>query len=70
MNDKIKKYIIPNLSYAFIGVLIGNLGEAYRLVTGADVGQKLMAAAGTTGTTTLQNAGGGTLKGGKFFLFC
>ena len=34
MNDKIKKYIIPNLPYAFIGVLIGNLGEAYRLAAG------------------------------------
>lgn len=49
MNDKIKKYIIPNLPYAFIGVLIGNLGEAYRLAAGADIGQKLMGLMQTTG---------------------
>lgn len=49
MNDKIKKYIIPNLPYAFIGVLIGNLGEAYRLSAGADIGQKLMGLMQTIG---------------------
>lgn len=42
MNVKIKKYIIPNLPYVFIGVLFGNLGEAYRLSVGVDIAQKLI----------------------------
>ena len=42
MTDKIRKYIIPNLPYAFIGILIGNLGEAYRLSSGANIGQRLV----------------------------
>ena len=42
MNDKIRKYVIPNLPYVFIGVLLGNLGEAYRLSVGASIGQRLI----------------------------
>ena len=42
MNDKIRKYVIPNLPYVFIGVLLGNLGEAYRLSVGANIGQRLI----------------------------
>lgn len=49
MNDNIKKYIIPNLPYVFIGVLIGNVGEAYRLAAGSDIGQKLMGLMQTIG---------------------
>lgn len=49
MNDKIKKYVIPNLPYVFIGVLTGNLGEAYRLAAGTDMGQKLMGLMQTIG---------------------
>ena len=44
MIGKLKKYIIPNLPYAFIGVMLGNLGEAYRLATGANIGQRLVGA--------------------------
>ena len=44
MIGKLKKYIIPNLPYAFIGVMLGNLGEAYRLSTGANIGQRLVGA--------------------------
>ena len=42
MNDKIRKYVIPNLPYVFIGVLLGNLGEAYRLSVGVNIGQRLI----------------------------
>jgi len=42
MNDKIRKYVIPNLPYLFIGILLGNLGEAYRLSVGASIGQRLI----------------------------
>jgi len=42
MNDKIRKYVIPNLPYAFIGVMLGNLGEAYRLSVGGNIGQRLI----------------------------
>jgi len=42
MTDKIRKYVIPNLPYAFIGVLVGNLGEAFRLSTGPNLGQRLV----------------------------
>ena len=43
MNDNIRKYVLPNLPYAFIGLLIGNVGEAYRMAIGANFGQKLVA---------------------------
>jgi len=49
MTDKIRKYVIPNLPYAFIGMLIGNLGEAYRLSSGANIGQRLASAMGNIG---------------------
>ena len=49
MIGKLKKYIIPNLPYAFIGVMLGNLGEAYRLSTGANIGQRLVGAMGNIG---------------------
>ena len=42
MTDKLKKYVIPNLPYVFIGVLLGNFGEAYRLSGGANVGQRIL----------------------------
>ncbi len=47
MNGKIRKYVIPNLPYVFIGVLLGNLGEAYRISPGADIGQKIIGMMGT-----------------------
>lgn len=49
MTDKIRKYVIPNLPYVFIGVLLGNVGEAYRLAVGADIGQKLLGTMQTIG---------------------
>lgn len=49
MSGEIKKYVIPNLPYVFIGVLLGNLGEAYRLSTGLDIGQKILGMTSTIG---------------------
>ncbi len=49
MNANIKKYVIPNLPYVFIGVLLSNLGEAYRLSAGTGIGQKLMGITATIG---------------------
>lgn len=42
MNDKVKKYILPNLPYLFIFWLADKLGQAFRLSDGANVGVKLI----------------------------
>ena len=34
--DKIRKYILPNIPYLFIGWACLKLGTAYRLATGAE----------------------------------
>ena len=38
MNDKTKKLIILNLPYFIIGLFCTNIGEAWRIATGADLG--------------------------------
>ena len=38
----IKKYLLPNLPYALIGLFATNLGEAWRLAAGADATEKLL----------------------------
>ena len=40
--DKIRKYILPNIPYLFIGWACLKLGTAYRLAAGANAGQKLV----------------------------
>ena len=40
--DSIKKYLIPNIPYLFIGWACLKLGTAYRLAEGADLPHKLM----------------------------
>ena len=40
--DKIRKYILPNLPYLFIGWACLKLGTAYRLAAGAGFGEKLL----------------------------
>ena len=42
MTAKLRKYVLPNLPYVFIGILLGNIGEAYRLAAGVDVGNKII----------------------------
>jgi len=36
MNDKIRKYIVPNIPYLFICWIFLKLGTAYRMAPGAD----------------------------------
>ena len=38
----IKKLLLPNLPYVFIGLFATNLGEAFRLMPGADLSEKLL----------------------------
>lgn len=40
--DKIRKYILPNIPYLFIGWAFLKIGTAYRLAAGADFPHKLM----------------------------
>ena len=40
--DKLRKYVLPNLPYAFIFWFFSKMGEAYRLTPGNDVLKKLM----------------------------
>ena len=47
--DKLKKYLLPNLPYLFIGWACLKLGTAYRLAAGAGFGQKLVGMMGTIG---------------------
>ena len=42
MNDKTKKLIILNLPYFIIGLFCTNIGEAWRIATGADLGAKII----------------------------
>lgn len=42
MNDKIRKYVIPNVPYLFVLWFFLKLGTAYRLAAGADFGNKLV----------------------------
>ena len=38
----VKKLLLPNIPYVFIGLFATNLGEAWRLAEGADASQKLL----------------------------
>ena len=49
MTGKIKKYLLPNLPYLFIACMLCNVGEAYRLASGADFGGKLLGMLKTIG---------------------
>ena len=47
--DKIRKYILPNIPYLFIGWAFLKLGAAYRLAAGANAGEKLLGLMQTIG---------------------
>ena len=47
--DKIRKYILPNIPYLFIGWAFLKLGTAYRLAAGVNVGEKLLGLMQTIG---------------------
>ena len=36
MTDKLRKYVLPNIPYVFIGWAFLKLGTAYRLAAGSD----------------------------------
>ena len=40
--DKIRKYVLPNIPYLFIGWFCLKIGTAYRLAAGAGFGEKLL----------------------------
>lgn len=42
VTDKLRKYVLPNIPYVFIGWVFGKLGQAYRLAEGIDLSQKLL----------------------------
>ena len=47
--DSVKKYVIPNIPYLFIGWACLKLGTAYRLAPGVDLPHKLMGLGQTIG---------------------
>ena len=49
MNDKIRRYVLPNISYLFILWCCLKLGTAYRLAAGAGFGEKLLGMIKTIG---------------------
>ena len=48
--DKLRKYLIPNLPYLFIGWVFLKLGTAYRLAAGFNFWEKLLGLGQTIGT--------------------
>ena len=49
MTDKLRKYVLPNIPYVFIGWVFLKLGTAYRLAAGAGFGEKLLRLGQTVG---------------------
>ena len=47
--DKLRKYVLPNIPYLFIGWAFLKIGTAYRLAAGADFPHKLMGLGQTVG---------------------
>ncbi len=47
--DKIRKYVLPNIPYLFIGWACLKMGTAYRLAAGANLGEKLLGLMQTIG---------------------
>ena len=47
--DKIRKYVLPNIPYLFIGWACLKMGMAYRLAAGANFGEKLLGLMQTIG---------------------
>ena len=42
VTDKLRKYVLPNIPYVFIGWVFLKLGTAYRLTAGGDFAHKLL----------------------------
>ena len=50
MTDKLRKYVLPNIPYVFIGWVFLKLGTAYRLAAGGDFAHKFIGLGQTVGT--------------------
>ena len=50
MTDKLRKYVLPNIPYVFIGWAFLKLGTAYRLAEGGDFAHKLLGLGQTIGS--------------------
>lgn len=49
MTDKLRKYVLPNIPYVFIGWAFLKLGTAYRLAAGSDFAHKFIGLGQTVG---------------------
>ena len=49
MTDKLRKYVLPNIPYVFIGWAFLKLGTAYRLAAGSDFAHKFIGLGQTIG---------------------
>ena len=49
MTDKLRKYVLPNIPYVFIGWVFLKLGTAYRLAAGGDFAHKFIGLGQTVG---------------------
>lgn len=49
MTDKLRKYVLPNIPYVFIGWAFLKLGTAYRLAAGSDFAHKFIELGQTVG---------------------
>ena len=61
VTDKLRKYVLPNIPYVFIGWVFLKLGTAYRLAAGSDFAHKLLGLGQTIGAAFADIAPG--LKG-------
>ena len=68
VTDKIRKYVLPNIPYLFIGWFCLKIGTAYRLAAGAGFGEKLLGLGQTIGAAFASFAPGGYVfnNGGSF----
>ena len=49
VTDKLRKYVLPNIPYVFIGWVFLKLGTAYRLAAGGDFAHKFIGLGQTVG---------------------
>ena len=61
VTDKLRKYVLPNIPYVFIGWVFLKLGTAYRLAAGGDFAHKFIGLGQTVGAAFADFAPGLTL---------
>lgn len=67
--DKIRKYVLPNIPYLFIGWACLKMGTAYRLAAGANFGEKLLGLMQTIGVAFADFSPGSTRQTGWWALW-